>query len=155
FEAVRKRMGTAPALSARELGDACQSSVEILLVVRALSVRPDEPAEFFRFDRCQLSARAVASPAEDPDAIAAKLMLLAPPISPTIAKKSTVAPWAVAGAGAVIALSGAILAGVAERERNHLASSSCAMMSRCDPASYRTWETTQNAGFGLVAVGGA
>jgi hypothetical protein len=144
---ARRRVGPA-ALDARTLGDACQS-VEVLVVARRL----EHEAEFLRFDRCQLVARATADAATLPTVIAARLATERLERAPEVRRRSGRAPWAISGAGVAVAVAGAILVVLGKNELDRLDDSPCGRTGTCDPASYSGSETRQNVGWGLLAVG--
>jgi hypothetical protein len=60
-----------------------------------------------------------------------------------------------AGGGLALGVTGAVLAGLGARELDRLKQTMCGVAHTCEPSSYSDWETRQNAGWGLIAVGGA
>jgi hypothetical protein len=157
FEAVRQRLGAEPAITAADVAQACGAGPEVLLVVRLRQAGLKESIEVVRFDRCRIVARVVAPTADGPAEIADRLLPASspPPLPSTPPPRRTRwAPWALVAGGALIAVTGAILVGVAEGERERVAATSCGMARTCDPASYRSWALAQDAGWGVLAAGG-
>jgi hypothetical protein len=155
LESARKRLAPTPTLSADDLGASCRAA-DVVLAARGLDA---STLEIFRFDRCQLVARATSANEAGDAAAAAELSkepFAGAPAAVTVEKTRKIY-WVPLGLGIgaiAIGAVGAGLTGSAAADYYDLRGQ-CGQTGDCAPSSADTARAKERAGYALIGIAGA